>query len=204
MLSQDTALLLIGFQNEYFAQDGILYSVIEESVESAKTVENTCRLLKVLTNTPALVVSTPIFFTSTYEELVEPVGILKTIKEAGAFQAGARGSETIQEFLPFQEKILEIPGKRGLNAFANTDLNAVLRQKNITQLVLAGAVTSVCIDSTGRSAYEQGYQVSILSDCTLARTTFEQSFYFENVFPLYAHTMTSLEFLEKLGIANLC
>lgn len=199
---QETALLLIGFQNEYFAQDGILHSVIEESAESVKAVENTCNLLQALANTPALIVSTPIFFTSTYEELVDPVGILKTIKDVGAFRAGTRGSETIKELSPFRERILEVPGKRGLNAFVNTDLDAVLRERGIKQLVLAGAITSVCIDSTGRSAYEQGYQVSILRDCTLARTSFEQSFYFENVFPLYASTMTSLEFLDKLGIAN--
>jgi hypothetical protein len=31
-----------------------------------------------------LIVETPIFFTSSYEEIVEPIGILKTIKEVGA------------------------------------------------------------------------------------------------------------------------
>lgn len=201
---QNTALLLIGFQNDYFAQDGILHSVIEEAAKAAKTLENTYALLQNLEDTPILVISTPIFFTLNYEELVEPVGILKTIKEVGAFRKGAKGSETIRELLEFQDKILEVPGKRGLNAFVNTDLNEVLRQRKIIHLVLAGVVTSVCIDSTGRSAYEQGYQVSILSDCTSARTTFEQAFYFENVFPLYANTMTSLDFLEKLGITNPC
>ena len=67
-----------------------------------------------------------------------------------------------------------------------TNLNEVLRQKQITPyLVLAGAVTSICIDSTGRAAHEQGYQVSMLSDCTSARTVFEQEFYFENVFRIF-------------------
>ncbi|MEM9214300.1 MAG: isochorismatase family cysteine hydrolase [Cyanobacteria bacterium P01_F01_bin.150] len=199
-----TAVLLIGFQNDYFAPDGILHSVIEASATTVKTVEHTTKLLRSLMGSGVLVISTPIFFTSSYEELVEPVGILKTIKEVGAFQKDGRGSETIAEFGPFREQILEIPGKRGLNAFINTNLNDILRQRDITQLVIAGAVTSVCIDSTGRSAYEQGYQVSVLSDCTSARTTFEQEFYFENVFPLYAKPMSSLELLEQLRIPALC
>ncbi|MEM9805000.1 MAG: isochorismatase family cysteine hydrolase [Cyanobacteria bacterium P01_D01_bin.56] len=199
MNPKNTALLLIGFQNDYFAQDGILNGVIEESAKANNTLENTVELLQHLTQTPVLVISTPIFFTKQYEELVEPVGILNTIKEVGAFQEGTKGSQTIEELRPFQENILEVPGKRGLNAFVNTNLGDILQQNNITNLILAGAVTSVCIDSTGRSAYEQGYQVSILSDCTSARTRFEQEFYFENLFPLYAKTITSLELLEQLG-----
>jgi nicotinamidase-related amidase len=50
-------------------------------------------------------------------------------------------------------------------------------------------VTSLCIDSTGRAAYERGYQVSILADCCSARTPFEQEFFCENVFPLYANVI---------------
>lgn len=200
MNPQNTALLLIGFQNDYFAPDGILKDVIEESAKATNTVGNTVELLRNLIKTPVSIISTPIFFTKQYEELVDPVGILNIIKEVGAFQEGTRGSQTIEELLPFQDSILEVPGKRGLNAFVNTNLNDILQQKNIKNLILAGAVTSVCIDSTGRSAYEQGYHVSILSDCTSARTRFEQDFYFENLFPLYAKTMTSTELLEQLEL----
>jgi nicotinamidase-related amidase len=195
MNSQSTALLLIGFQNDYFALDGILHSVIEESSKATKAVENTVQLLRSLVETPVTIIATPIFFTPNYEELVEPVGILKAIKEAGAFQGGTKGAEMIEELLPYRDKILEIPGKRGFNAFMNTNLNEILQQKQITHLVLAGAVTSICIDSTGRAAHEQGYQVSMLSDCTSARTVFEQDFYFENVFPLYAETIPAAKLL---------
>ncbi|MEM0980927.1 MAG: cysteine hydrolase family protein [Cyanobacteria bacterium P01_H01_bin.58] len=201
MNPNNTALLLIGYQNDYFSSDGILSSIIEESARSTNTVENTVSLLQSLVNTPTLIISTPIFFTHNYEELVEPVGILSKIKEVGAFQEGTKGAQAIEALSPFQEKILEVPGKRGLNAFVNTNLSDVLQQRKITHLILAGAVTSVCIDSTGRSAYEQGYQVSILSDCTSARTRFEQDFYFENVFPLYAKTITSTALLEQLAAA---
>lgn len=200
MTPKNTALILIGFQNDYFAQDGILSGVVEESAKATNTVENTVKLLQNLVKTPTLIISTPIFFTQNYEELVEPVGILKTIKDVGAFQEGTKGSQVIEELRPFQDRILEVPGKRGLNAFVNTDLSDILQQKNVTNLVLAGAVTSVCIDSTGRSAYEQGYRVSILKDCTSARTRFEQDFYFENLFPLYANTMASTDLLEALNL----
>ena len=196
-----TALVLIGYQNDYFAADGVLYSVIEESSRVTGTLANTIDLVERLYPTPLLIVATPIGFTADYSELVEPVGILKTIKELGAFRAGTKGAEAIPELLRFGERIIEVPGKRGLNAFSNTDLDNLFQQRGISHVVFGGVVTSICVDSTGRSAYDRGYKVSILSDCTSGRTTFEQDFYCENVFPLYAEVIDHVQFLQRLGIA---
>jgi nicotinamidase-related amidase len=197
-----TALVLIGYQNDYFAADGILHQVIEESSRVTGTLANTVDLVARLRSTPLLIVATPIVFTPDYSELVESVGILKTVKELGAFRAGTKGAETIPELLRFGERIMEVPGKRGLNAFSNTDLDSLFQQREITNVVLAGVATSICIDSTGRSAYERGYKVSILSDCTSGRTTFEQDFYCENVFPLYAEVIDHEQLLQRLEIAT--
>jgi nicotinamidase-related amidase len=199
MESHKTALILIGYQNDYFSPDGILYGVIEESSKVTNVIANTVHLLQCLDSTPALIITTPIFFTSNYEELIDPIGILNTIKEVNAFQMGTPGSETIEELYPFKDRIMEVPGKRGFNAFINTNLNEILKEKGITDVVLAGAVTSICIDSTGRSAHEKGYHVIILSDCTSARTVFEQGFYCSSIFPLYAEVMTHTELLSNLA-----
>lgn len=201
MNPEQTAIVLIGYQNDYFATDGILHNVIEESTKATNVVVNTVNLVQEVLPTPALIITTPIFFTSTYDELVEPVGILNVIKEYGAFQAGSKGSEMTPELVPFKDRITEVPGKRGLNAFSNTELNSLLRSRQITNFVLAGAVTSVCIDSTGRYAHELGYQVSVLSDCTSARTNFEQEFYCNNIFPLYANVISHEQLLDKFKTA---
>ena len=79
-----------------------------------------------------------------------------------------------------------------------TSLESYLQAHQIEHVILAGAVTSICIDSTGRSAHEKNYQVTILSDCISARTVFEQEFYLENVFPLYAQTISSKELVNSL------
>jgi len=64
--------------------------------------------------------------------------------------------------------------------------------------LVAGTSTSLCIDSTGRAAYERGYNVTILSDCTSARTETEQRFYCDQVFPLYGRAKTSVEVVAEL------
>ncbi len=192
-----TALVLIGYQNDYFAPEGALVGALEDAEWRVKMLDNTVKLIESLSATDALIISTPIVFTQSYEELVEPTGILQTIVDVGAFKDGEKGAETISELSDFGERILEIPGKRGLNAFSNTDLNETLREREITDVVIAGVVTSICIDSTGRAAHERGYRVSVLKDCTAGRTDFEQDFYCDKVFPLYAKVIESSELSQS-------
>lgn len=193
----DSALLLIGFQNDYFSADGILHGVIEASSKATGALNNTLHLLANYGEAFGTVVSTPIIFTRDYSELENPVGILKTIKEVGAFRADSPGSRTIEELRPFKDLVTKVPGKRGLCAFSNTELDAHLESRNIRRLVLAGTVTSLCIDSTARMAVERGYAVTILSDCTSGRTVFEQDFYCEQVFPLYAEVCTAPDLVAQ-------
>ncbi|MDJ1182979.1 cysteine hydrolase family protein [Roseofilum casamattae] len=200
MLSSGTALLLVSYQNDYFGETGLLHQVVEESSKVNNTISNT---IFTIANLPADVpiVTAPMHFTPTYEELIDPVGILKMIKDIRAFQAGTEGAKTIAPLLPFGDRIIDVRGKRGFNAFAHTNLDQLLRQKGVTRVAVAGAITSICIDSTGRGAHELGYQVSILSDCTAARTLFEQDFYCQHIFPTYAEVLTHQEFLNHFTVA---
>ena len=195
---KNTALILIGYQNDYFAKDGILTSVIEESANTNKCLDNTLNVLDYSSKSNMLAISTPIIFTEGYKELVQPAGILKTIKDVEAFKSGEKGSKVITEILKYGDSVLEIPGKRGLNAFSNTKLDEILNKNNIENLVMLGVVSSVCIDSTARSAFELGYHVTILSDCTAGRTTFEQDYYCENIFPIYANVIDHKTFLSEI------
>lgn len=43
-------------------------------------------------------ISTPILFTPDYSELIDPVGILKTIKDVQAFKKGTKGAQPIGSY----------------------------------------------------------------------------------------------------------
>ena len=199
MNSHATALILVGYQNDCFGCNGLLHQIIEESSQLDQVVKNTVELIKQLPSSFD-VLATPIHFTANYEELVEPIGILRTIKQLGALQLGKQGAEMIAELMSFQKRIVEIKGRRGFNAFLNTSLEQVLRDRNINRVAIAGAITSLCVDSTARAAYELGYDVIILSDCTVARTSLEQKFYSEQIFPLYAEVMTYDQLLNSVRV----
>jgi nicotinamidase-related amidase len=202
MIPERTAIVLVGLQNDYFHPEGILRSVVEDRGGIDRVRAATLAFLGNVQDLPVTMISTPIQFTDDYSELVDPVGILKTIRDAGAFRRDGWGGRTIPELEAMGERILHLPGKRGLNAFSNTDLDEVLRDRDVTDVVLAGVVTSVCIDSTGRSAHERQFSVTVLSDCTGGRTGYEQDFYCRDVFPLYAEVRTSAEVAAELAVGR--
>jgi nicotinamidase-related amidase len=188
-----TALILVGYQNDYFAKDGILRGVVEEPGRVDEVLKNTLALIERLVPTEVSILSTPIVLTPDYRALASPVGILHAIKQSGAFAVGTPGAQDIPELKAFGDRIQYVKGKVGFNAFSDTFLDDELKSRNIKEVLLAGMVTSLCIDSTGRAAYERGYSVTVLSDCTSARTPIEQSYFCSSVFPLYGAVVSSAQ-----------
>jgi nicotinamidase-related amidase len=201
MNPNSTAVILVGYQNDYFAPKGVLRSVVEEPNRVDKVLANSLALIRALAPTPVTLIATPIVLEPEYRALANSVGILDKIKQSGAFKAGTSGAETIPELTAFGDRILYVMGKIGFNAFSNTELDRVLKNRGIKDVLVAGMVTSLCIDSTGRAAYERGYSVQILSDCTSARTREEQEFFCKNIFPLYGGVIDSKQATARLSAA---
>ncbi len=195
---RSTALILVGYQNDYFAPDGILRPVVEEPNRVDTVLANTLELIEAVSHTDVTIVSTPIVLEPDYRALANPIGILNTIKESGAFTSGSPGAETVPELLAMGDRIDYVSGKVGFNAFSHTELEQLLKERGIADVLVAGMVTSLCIDSTGRAAYERGYDVTVLSDCTSARTPLEQEFFCQNVFPLYGDVATGADIIGRL------
>lgn len=56
------------------------------------------------------------------------------------------------------------------DGFFNTDLEKILRQKNIRQVVVCGVLTNLCCETTARSAFMRGFEVHFLKDGTASFT----------------------------------
>jgi nicotinamidase-related amidase len=190
LTASETALVMIGYQNDYFSEDGVLHGAIEDQGQHHEVLMNTQLLLDRTTRAGMLNICTPIVFTENYTEIApDAVGILKIIRDLRAFHEGGKGAEVIPDIRAYGDQIQFLPGKRGLNAFSNTNLNDVLQRRGIRNVVFSGLVTSLCVDSSARQAHELGYQVYILSDCVCGRTRIENEFYCSQVFPMYATVM---------------
>jgi nicotinamidase-related amidase len=54
--------------------------------------------------------------------------------------------------------------KWGYGGFFRTNLDAILRAEGVDTVVLAGTVTQICVEETGREAFHHGYKTVMLSD----------------------------------------
>jgi nicotinamidase-related amidase len=56
------------------------------------------------------------------------------------------------------------------DAFQWTSLEPLLRGLGVTELVICGVITNICVESTVRSAFMRDFPVTLLADCCAAKT----------------------------------
>lgn len=76
---------------------------------------------------------------------------------------GEEGHDIIPELYPIAgEPIIDKPGK---GSFYATDLDCILRARQITTLLVCGVTTEVCVHTTIREANDRGFFCICVSDC---------------------------------------
>ncbi|MGI6046097.1 MAG: cysteine hydrolase family protein [Eggerthellaceae bacterium] len=79
---------------------------------------------------------------------------------------GEYGHDIVDELTPIDgEIVIDKPGK---DAFYMTDLELILRTRNIQHLIVCGVTTHVCVSTTIRTANDRGFDCLLLSDCSAA------------------------------------
>ncbi len=89
--------------------------------------------------------------------------------------------------------------KQRLGAFIGTALDSELRKRSVTHIVLAGVATSSGVESTARSAYDLGYNVSFVVDVMTDSTEKAHRYTVENVFPKLGESGMLADMLQLLS-----
>lgn len=89
--------------------------------------------------------------------------------------------------------------KHQWGAFHGTDLDTQLRRRGVTQIVLAGLVTSRGVDTTAREAYAHNYSIAFAVDAMADRGIEVHENAIERIFPQIGQRATTAEILETLA-----
>lgn len=87
------------------------------------------------------------------------------------FRPGSFGAEIHASVAPSADE--KVIAKRRPNSFQGTRLREELEAAGITDVVVCGAMTQMCIDATARAAADFGFAVTVVEDACGAK---EQSF----------------------------
>ena len=165
-------------------------------------IENTQAAIAAARAAGATIIHSPIQFAEGYNEITAtPYGILKGVVDSNSFVKGSWGAQIVDELAPEDGDIV-LEGKRGLDAFASTNLDFILRSKGIQTVVLSGFLTNCCVESTMRSAYERGFEVITLTDCVGATSAEEHANAITYDYPMFSKPMTAAEFVDTLAGAQ--
>ncbi len=193
-----TALVLIEYQNEFTSDGGVLHGAVSAVMDKTGMLDKTVALVQAAREAGVTIMHAPITFAPGYGELTRhPYGILKGVVDGNAFVKGTWGAAIVDDLAPADGDIV-IEGKRGLDTFASTNLDFILRSKGIQTVIIGGFLTNCCVESTMRTAYENGYRVITLTDCTAATSAEEHDNAIAYDFPMFSLPMESAAVSDAL------
>ena len=100
----------------------------------------------------------------------KPVFFIKhmsTRSDATFFVPGTQGADIHSSVSPLpDETVIE---KHFPNSFLQTELLSVLKEQEVTDLVICGAMSHMCIDTTVRAAKELGFKCTLIADACATR-----------------------------------
>jgi nicotinamidase-related amidase len=127
-------------------------------------------------------------------EITRVQGFLKGTKYA---IPGTKGCEIVEALQPLEGEFRI--AKQRFSAFMHTELDFILRRLGINHIVVCGTQYPVCIRTTVFDAIAYGYQVTLLTDATSAKTPEVAEANLGDIRSIGVHCITVSEFLEDLA-----
>ncbi|WP_331755768.1 isochorismatase family cysteine hydrolase [Streptomyces sp. NBC_01643] len=157
----DTALIVIDMQNGFCSPDGSLPQYVLQMPNMGDVVDAISDLIATCRAARLPVIYTRLVWPDRNDC---PARLLSNFPPHIHPLAPGTDSAIIDELAPRNEDT--VIDKKTFNAFLGTDLDERLRRMGVKELVVAGVMTNVCVESTVRHASDLNYTVRVASDCT--------------------------------------
>ena len=161
----ETALIVIDMQNDFCAEGGYLHNRFGRDMSSnlvlAKRIMETVEIAR---RAGVMIV----WIKANYEPRYLGAAMKAKADPDNICCEGGTWGWDFYQVTPLEgEPVIE---KHCYNGFYETDLDKTLKSQNIKNLVMTGVATNVCVESTLREAYFNGYFVTMPEDLCAAGT----------------------------------
>jgi nicotinamidase-related amidase len=190
---EKTAVLIMDYEND-------IVGMIPESVRGS-LIERANAILKKARQAKIQVIYVAVRFREGYPEVNPQNKLFSGLKKTGLVVEGTPGAEIDARLAPQPGDI--VVTKRRVGAFYTTDLEAILRAKNINTLVMFGLSTSGVVLSTVRWASDMDYSMAVVSDACADFDPEVNRVLMEKVFPSQATVVKSDELLRAINTNTL-
>ena len=184
-----TALLVVDPYNDFMSEGGQAYELTKPTAEAVGFYDNMRALLPAARKAGVQVVVVPHHRAAPgdFDGWRYLTDIQKGGVEYQTFAAGTWGGEFHPEFGP-QDGDLVSTEHWAQNGFINTDLEVLLRQRDIDKIIVVGFIANSCVEATARTGMELGLHVTLVSDATAAFS--EEGMLAARINgPMYAHAI---------------
>ncbi len=195
-----TALLSIDPYNDFLAEDGKMWPALREVSIAVDLHANLVKIRAAVRDAehPIFILPHHRHRAGDFEGWANLTPFQAAAHERKMFAEGSRGGDWYEGFGPEAGDIV-VKEHWGASSFANTDLDAQLRQHGITHVILVGAIANTCTEATARHAVELGYHVTLVRDATAAMSPEALHAAHEINGPTYAHAiLTTEEVVQKV------
>ena len=196
---ESTALLIVDPYNDFMSEGGKLYDITKPQADSVSFYENMRALIPAVRAAGIKVFIVPHHRTrpTDFNDWAAVNPTQGETKRKECFQDGAWGGEFHPEFGPQPGDVIALE-HWAQNGFANTDLDAQLKQHGKKKLIFVGFIANSCVEASARMGMELGYHVTLIKDATGAFNPEGMVAARVNA-KLFAHSeLTTAEFLDAL------
>ena len=183
-----TAVLIMDYEND-------IVGMFPEGVRGS-LIERANAILKKARQAKIQVIYVAVRFREGYPEISPQNKLFSGLKKTGLLVEGTPGAEIDSRLAPQPGDI--VVTKRRVGAFYTTDLETILRSKNISKLVMFGLSTSGVVLSTVRWAADMDYSMAVVSDACADFDPEVNRVLMEKVFPWQATVVKSDELLRAI------
>ncbi len=177
---EHTALLIMDYQQEIVTRFGDA---------NRGLLDRAASVLAVARAAGVPIIYVVVRFREGYPEISPQNRSFARIGEAGTLREGSPGADIHPQVAPRPGEVIVV--KRRVGAFSTTDLETVLRARELRTLLLLGIATSGVVLSTVRWAADLDYTLVVVEDCCADSDEEVHRVLTQKVFPRQALVVTS-------------